>query len=95
MCRGRSIPGGSETETVAEIKPADILVADDFIRLSFHQYPPLMDDEGSVDEFEGFSDVVIRNKHPDSSIGKMSHHGADITDCNRVNASEGLVEKHK
>ena len=39
-----------------------------------------MDDEGAIDEFEGFSYVVIRNKHPDPSISKMSHQVADIAD---------------
>ena len=54
-----------------------------------------MDDEGRVDEFEGFADVVIRNKHPDSPSGELSHQLANITDRNRVNSGEGLVEEHE
>jgi hypothetical protein len=55
----------------------------------------LMEDECAVDESEGFSYIVIRNKHPDSPSGELSHQLANITDCNRVNAGEGLVEKNK
>lgn len=54
-----------------------------------------MDDEGTVDEFEGFTDIVIRNKHPDSPSGELSHQGANITDRNRINPGEGLVEEHE
>ncbi len=53
-----------------------------------------MDDERAVDEFEGFANVVIRNKHPDSPRGKLSHQLAYITDRNWVNPCEGFVEKH-
>ena len=54
-----------------------------------------MDDERPVDELEGFPDVVIRNKHPDSPSGELSHHVANITDRNRVNSGEGLIEEHE
>jgi len=54
-----------------------------------------MDDERPVDELEGFSNVVIRNKHPDSPSGELSHHVANITDRNRVNSGEGLVKEHE
>ena len=54
-----------------------------------------MDDERRVDEFEGFADVVIRNKHPDSPSGELSHQLANITDRNRINSGERLVEEHE
>ena len=54
-----------------------------------------MDDESAVDEFERFSDIVIRNKHPDSPSGKLSHQLANITDRNRINSGEGLIEEHE
>ena len=54
-----------------------------------------MDDEGTVDELEGFTYVVIRNKHPDAPSGKLSHQLAYITDRNRINSGEGLVEEHE
>ena len=84
-----------QAEAVAEIEAADVFVADNFMRLTLHQHPPFMYDEGAVNEFEGFADVVIRNKHPDSAICKVSNQGADITDCNRVNSRERFVEKHE
>ena len=52
-----------------------------------------MDDERPVDELEGFADVVIRNKHPDSPSGKLSHQLAYIIDGNGIDACEGLVEE--
>ena len=54
-----------------------------------------MDDERLVDELECFPDVVIRNKHPDSPRGELSHQLANITDRNRVNSGERLVEEHE
>jgi len=54
-----------------------------------------MDDEGRIDELERFADVVIRNKHPDSPRGELSHQLANITDRNRINSGEGLVEEHE
>ena len=53
-----------------------------------------MDDERTIDKVEGFSYVVIRNKHPDAPSGELSHQLANIIDRNRVNSSEGLVEEH-
>ena len=54
-----------------------------------------MDDERPVDEVEGLSHIVIRNKHPDSPSGELSHQLANITDRNRVNSGERLVEQHE
>ena len=54
-----------------------------------------MNDERAVDELKGFSDVVIRNKHPDSPRGELTHQLADITDRNGINACEWLVEEHE
>jgi hypothetical protein len=73
----------------------DVRIADDLIGCSDGQDLALMDDEGRIDEFEGFPDVVIRNKHPDSPSGELSHQLANITDRNRVNSGEGLVEEHE
>ena len=39
--------------------------------------------------------VVIRNKHPDSPSRKLSHQVANITDCDRVDSGERLVEEHE
>ena len=54
-----------------------------------------MDDESAVDELEGLSDIVIRNKHPDSPSGKLSYQLANITDRNWINSGKGLVEEHE
>ena len=54
-----------------------------------------MDDERPVDELERLADVVIRNKHPDSPRGELAHQLADITDRNRIDAGEWLVEEHE
>ena len=43
------------------------------MRRAFGQDLALMDDERAVDELERFAHVVIRNKHPDSPSGKLSH----------------------
>ena len=39
-----------KTETLTEINPPDILIADNFFRFALHQYPALMDDIGPVDQ---------------------------------------------
>ena len=54
-----------------------------------------MDDERAVDELEGLANIVIRNKHPDSPSGELSHQLADIADRNRINPGERLVEEHE
>ena len=52
-----------------------------------------MDDEGAVDDVEGFSNVVIRNKHPESPSGKLAHQFANITDRNGINPGEGFIKE--
>ena len=52
-----------------------------------------MDDERPIDDVEGFSDVVIRNKHPDSPSGKLAHQLANITDRNGINPGEGFIKQ--
>ena len=84
-----------EAEVLAEIEAAHIGIVDDLARRALGQDLTLMDDERAVDEFERFTDVVICNKHPDSPIGKLSHHLAYITDRNRINSGEGLIKEHE
>jgi hypothetical protein len=84
-----------EAEAFAEIEAAHVGIVDDFLRSSLGQDLTLMDDEGAVDELERLSDIVIRNKHPDSPSGKLSHQLAYITDRNRINSREWLVEEHE
>src|SRR5262245_17284555 len=85
----------SEAEALAQIEAAHIRVVDDFLRRALGQDLALMDDERTVDELEGLTNVVIRNKHPDFPSGKLSHQLAYITDRNRVNSGEGLVKEHE
>jgi hypothetical protein len=85
----------SKAEIGAKVVAPDIRISDDLIGRAFGQDMALMDDERPVDELERFADVVIRNKHPDSPSGELSHQVANITDRNRVNSGEGLVEEHE
>src|SRR5690348_17235627 len=85
------LPLALKIELFAEIEAAHIGVVDDFLRRAFGQDLALMDDESAVDELESLSHVVIRNKHPDSPSGKLSHQLANITDRNRINSGERLV----
>ena len=52
-----------------------------------------MDDEPAVDDVEGFSNVVIRNKHPEAPSGELTHQLANITDRNGINPGEGLIKE--
>src|SRR5207248_8525776 len=88
-------PRTSHAETFAEIKAPYIGIGHNLMRSAFGQNFALMDDERAINELEGLAHIVIRNKHPDSPSGKLSHQLADIAHRNRVNPGERLVEEHE
>src|SRR3954449_7888727 len=51
------------TERVSQIGTAYPRIVDDLLWRAFHEDSAVVDDQGSVADFEGLGDVVIRDEH--------------------------------
>ena len=52
-----------------------------------------MEDVGAVDDVQHVTHVVIGDQHPETPILQMSDELADLTDVDRIDAGERLVEQ--
>src|SRR3546814_16887913 len=84
-----------EAKPFAQVNAADVLVGDDFVWGAFHQHYPVVDDVGAVDDLQGLAHVVVGDQHADTAVLQVGHQVADVADCDRIDASQGLVEKEE
>src|SRR4051812_6592511 len=83
-----------EREPLAKVNPAHVPVADDFGRCSLLQHLSLVNDVGAIDDVERIADIVVGDEHADAAILQMHDEIANIVDCDRIDASERLVEQN-
>ena len=81
------------TEIVAKVNAAHIVVLHHIVRGSRHQYLAIVQDIGTVDDFQRFAHVVVGNQNADSAFLKVGDKVTNITDADRVDACKGFIQK--
>ena len=85
----------SETETLTQIDPPDLVVRDDFARAAAHQHGAFVDDIGPVDEVERLANIMVGDQHADTAFLELANQLADVGNGDRVDSGERLVEQHE
>src|SRR4249919_1154621 len=83
-----------QPEFFAQVEATHIGIVHDIVGATFHQDLAGVDDVRAVGEPQRLTHIVISDQHPDPAIGEVPYKRLDITDCDRVDAGEGLVEQH-
>ena len=86
-------PGSGNPEVVAKIDAPYIFVFDHVIRRAGHEHLAVVQDIGTVDNFERFAPVMVRDQHANPAFLEVGNEVADIPDRNRVNPGKWLVQK--
>src|SRR5690606_4523695 len=85
----------SQTEPLAEIEAAHIIIADNLGGGALHQHRAAMNDDGMVDQLQRLTYIVVGDENTDATILQMRHEVANIADGDGVDARERLVEQHE
>ena len=67
----------NDTETIAQVDPAHVLVLDDIFGRAAHQYLAVVQDVGAVDDLQGFLDVVVCDEHADAPVFEVGDEVAE------------------
>src|SRR6185295_3038069 len=54
-----------------------------------------MEDIGSIDQLQGFTDIVIGDQNTNTAILEVGHESSYFSDCDRIDPGEGLIEQYK
>ena len=85
----------SHPELVAEVDPPHVGMSDYVLRRAFHKHLAVMDNHGSVHDFQRGADVVIGYQHAEAAVAQVNHQIADVAQCYRIDARERLVQQQE
>src|SRR5258708_2469555 len=70
------------------------VVSDDVLGIALAQHLTRIDDVGAVGKTKGLAHVVVGDENADAALFQVADEVLNITDGDRVDAGEGLVEQH-
>src|SRR6266567_1660223 len=91
---GSNLVSRLHPELFAEIQPPHFRVVDDVLSIALAQHFTRIDDVGAVRETKGLAHVVVGDENADAALFQVADEILDVTDGDRVDAGEGLVEQH-
>src|SRR5437773_1777084 len=79
----------------SQVNLADVFIINNFVRRSRREDAPLVDDISAVTDAERFTHVVVGDHNADLALLEKTDDLLDIEDGDRVDSSEGLIEKNE
>jgi hypothetical protein len=82
-------------KVLAQIEASHIRVRNDLVGRALGQNVTAVNNVGSVDQPEGFADIVIGNQDADAAPFEVTHKILDIANGDGIDACKRLIEEHE